>query len=57
VAATAAWSLGGKVLTLALAVLTFPVATGTLIALGLADTWLDFRGRMGPSEAGGYDAD
>ena len=36
-----------------LAVLALPVALGTLIALGLADTWLNFRDRPRVPPVGG----
>ncbi len=55
VAQTAAtsWPLPGKLLLLAFAILALPIAFGTLVTLGLADTWLDFRNR--PVPAGGND--
>jgi hypothetical protein len=56
-AGIASWPLSGKLLILAFALLTFPVATGSLIALGLADTWLAFRDRLRRPEGGGIDAD
>ena len=57
VTAIGPWPLSGKLLVMAFALLTLPVAIGTLITLGLADTWLDFRRRFSAPEAGGYDAD
>lgn len=46
--ASRAWPLPGKLLMLAFAVLALPIALGTLVTLGLADTWLDFRNRPVP---------
>ncbi len=42
------WPLPGKLLMFAFAFLALPVALGTLVTLGLADTWLDFRNRPVP---------
>lgn len=44
-AATARWSILGRLLVTGLAFLAMPVAIGTLITLGLADVWIDFRRR------------
>lgn len=46
--ASRAWPLPGKLLMFAFAFLALPVALGTLVTLGLADTWLDFRNRPVP---------
>ena len=43
-----AWPLPGKLLMFAFAFLALPIAFGTLVTLGLADTWLDFRNRKVP---------
>ncbi|HEV8150302.1 MAG TPA: DUF2232 domain-containing protein [Gemmatimonadales bacterium] len=42
-----------KLLAGILAILLFPVALGLCLALGLADTWLDIRGRLAPPAPGG----
>lgn len=42
------WPLPGRVLLVLLTVLAFPVAASSLLALGIADTWLDFRNRTVP---------
>lgn len=42
------WPLPGKLLMFAFAFLALPIAFGTLVTLGLADTWLDFRNRPVP---------
>ncbi len=47
------WPFPGKLLLVSFAVLALPIAFGTLVTLGLADTWLDFRNR--PVPAGGSD--
>jgi hypothetical protein len=57
VAGMASWPLAGKLLIVAFALPAFPVAIGTAITIGLADTWLDFRGRFGAPERGGFHAD
>ncbi len=50
VAAVAArWSVPARLLILGLAVLAAPFAGPTLVAMGLVDTWVDFRGRLPPS--------
>jgi hypothetical protein len=47
------WPLAGKLLLVAFAALTFPIATVTLITVGVADTWLDFRSRIRRADNGG----
>ena len=42
-----------KVFATALAFLLAPVALGAAVTLGLADTWLDIRGRLNPPVPGG----
>ena len=42
-----------KLLAVGLAILLIPVALGACLALGLADTWLNIRGRMVPPVPGG----
>lgn len=42
-----------KVLAVGLAFLLIPVVLGACLALGLADTWLDIRGRIAPPAPGG----
>lgn len=42
-----------KVLLAGLAILLFPIALGVTVAMGLADTWLDIRGRLTPPAPGG----
>ncbi len=42
-----------KLLAVGLAFLLIPVALGTCLALGLADTWLNIRGRLVPPAPGG----
>lgn len=42
-----------KLLAVGLAILLVPVALGACLALGLADTWLNIRGRMVPPAPGG----
>jgi hypothetical protein len=51
--AVGGWPLPGKVLLIAVSLLVLPVAIGTMTALGLADTWLDFRNRAVPTAGGG----
>lgn len=46
--ASRSWPLPGKLLMFAFAFLALPIAFGTLVTLGLADTWLDFRNRPVP---------
>lgn len=55
-AATASWSVPGRLVIVVLAFLALPVAFGTLVTLGLGDIWLDFRRRVAPSLPGGTDA-
>ena len=52
----APWPLAGKLLLVAFAALTFPVAIITLITVGVADTWLDFRRRIRTVDSGGFNA-
>jgi len=52
----APWPLAGKLLLVAFAALTFPVAIITLITVGVADTWLDFRSRIRTADSGGFNA-
>jgi hypothetical protein len=42
-----------KLLAVGLAILLIPVALGACLALGLADTWLNIRGRLVPPVPGG----
>lgn len=49
------WPLPGRILVVVMSFLAAPIALGTLLALGLADTWIDFRNRMVPT--GGSNAD
>ena len=42
-----------KLFAVVLALLLAPVALGSCVALGLADTWLNVRGRLQPSVPGG----
>lgn len=42
-----------KVLAVALALLILPLTPGALAVLGLADTWIDIRGRLAPPAPGG----
>ncbi|MEZ4456754.1 MAG: DUF2232 domain-containing protein [Gemmatimonadales bacterium] len=56
VTAVAGWPFPGKILLVTLSFLALPFAAGGTVALGLADTWLDFRTRR-VSAAGGSDAD
>jgi hypothetical protein len=42
-----------KVLAVALAFLILPIAPGALAVVGLADTWIDIRGRFTPPAPGG----
>jgi hypothetical protein len=42
-----------KLFAAALAFLLFPLTLGSLVAMGLADTWLDIRGRLTPPAPGG----
>lgn len=42
-----------KVFAILFAVLLLPVTLGACLAIGLADTWLDIRGRMAPPVPGG----
>lgn len=42
-----------KLLVFALAFLLIPIVLGACLALGLADTWLDIRGRLAPPAPGG----
>ena len=42
-----------KLLAAGLAILLAPVALGAAVTLGLADTWLDIRGRLRPPVPGG----
>ncbi len=51
--ATQAWPLPGKVLVLIASVLVLPMALGTLVLVGVADTWIDFRNRSIPTAGGG----
>jgi len=55
IVATAArgWPLPGKILMLVLSFLALPIALGTMVSLGVADTWLDFRNRAVPNAGGG----
>ena len=46
--ASRSWPFPGKLLMFAFAFLALPIAFGTLVTLGLADTWLDFRNRPVP---------
>jgi hypothetical protein len=55
-AGTASWSVPGRLIVVALSLLASPVAFGTLVTVGLADIWLDFRRRRPPSPSGGTDA-
>jgi hypothetical protein len=52
-AVLAAGPLPLKVLTVAVAMLLSPLTVGVCVALGLADTWLDIRGRLAPPVPGG----
>jgi hypothetical protein len=45
--------LGFKVLVSGMAILLIPLTLGVCLALGLADTWLDIRGRLTPPAPGG----
>ncbi len=45
--------VGFKVLVSVMAILLFPLTLGVCLALGLADTWLDIRGRLTPQASGG----
>lgn len=47
------WPAPGKLLIVVFSFLAAPIAVGTAVALGLADTWLDFRNR--PVPGGGSD--
>ena len=49
------WPALFKLLAVVFAVPLAPFALGTLLALGLADTWLDIRGRLTPSLRGGVE--
>ena len=49
------WPLPGRILVVVMSFLAAPIAIGTLVTLGLADTWIDFRNRTVP--AGGNNAD
>lgn len=42
------WPFPGRVLLVLLTILAFPIAASSLLALGIADTWLDFRNRTVP---------
>ena len=42
-----------KLLAVGVAFLLIPVALGACLALGLADTWLNIRGRLVPPVPGG----
>jgi hypothetical protein len=44
---------GFKLLVSVMAILLFPLTLGVCLALGLADTWLDIRGRLTPQALGG----
>jgi hypothetical protein len=44
---------GFKLLVSLMAILLFPLTLGVCLALGLADTWLDIRGRLTPQALGG----
>jgi len=50
------WPLFGRLLLIGSAILMFPFAVGSLILVGLADTWVDFRGRLAPPPSGGMHA-
>jgi len=56
VAALGRWPLFGRLLLIGAAILMFPFAVGSLILVGLADTWVDFRGRLAPPPSGGTHA-
>ncbi len=47
------WPFPGKILVVVLSFLALPIALGTLVSLGVADTWLDFRNRTVPNAGGG----
>ncbi len=49
------WPIPGRILVVVMSFLAAPIALGTLLSLGLADTWIDFRNRAVP--AGGSNAD
>ena len=51
-AATETWSLPGRILLLGLSFLAFPVAFGSVVTLGLADVWVDFRRRAALNSGG-----
>jgi hypothetical protein len=55
-AATASWSVPGRLLIVAISLLALPIAFGSLVTVGLGDIWLDFRRRVAPS-SGGSNAD
>ncbi|MHB1327341.1 MAG: DUF2232 domain-containing protein [Gemmatimonadales bacterium] len=51
--ATQAWPVPGKLLVLIASILVLPMALGTLVMVGVADTWIDFRNRSIPTAGGG----
>jgi len=55
-AATAGWSVPGRLLIIAISLLALPIAFGSLVTVGLGDIWLDFRRRV-PPPSGGRNAD
>ncbi|MBM4187250.1 MAG: DUF2232 domain-containing protein [Gemmatimonadetes bacterium] len=55
-AATQTWSLPAKILLGGLSFLALPVATGSIVTLGLADVWVDFR-RRAASQSEGRNSD
>lgn len=50
---TQTWPLPGKLLVLIASVLVLPMALATLVMVGVADTWIDFRNRSIPTAGGG----
>ncbi|MFN0178147.1 MAG: DUF2232 domain-containing protein [Gemmatimonadales bacterium] len=55
-AATHRWSLPGRLLLFGFSFLALPVAFGTVVTLGLADVWVDFR-RRAALNSGGTESD
>lgn len=50
------WPLFARLLLIGSAIVVLPIALGSLILVGLADTWMDFRGRLAPPPSGGTHA-
>jgi hypothetical protein len=52
ISVAARWTPFARLAALAFAVLAFPFAAAGVLTVGLADTWLDFRGRLASARGG-----